>query len=133
MTLTVLHALALTDTLPQARKEGLKLFVQYKKAKDDDEVRFGVSDSSLAGAQFDHIRHQEVKSLQPDKNTLFKKMSDSDLHLIGLSDEYACPVLKLGPTATDDERKQSPRLQVTSARGARVRYMQVDIGDETCV
>jgi DNA-directed RNA polymerase II subunit RPB1 len=24
---------------PQIRKEGLKLFVQYKKAKDDDEVR----------------------------------------------------------------------------------------------
>jgi DNA-directed RNA polymerase II subunit RPB1 len=23
---------------PQIRKEGLKLFVQYKKAKDDDEV-----------------------------------------------------------------------------------------------
>ncbi|TFK38673.1 hypothetical protein BDQ12DRAFT_683152 [Crucibulum laeve] len=63
---------------PQIRKEGLKLFVQYKKAKDDDE---------------------EVKSLQPDKRlitpaevyTVFKKMSDSDLHLIGLSEEYARP------------------------------------------
>lgn len=63
---------------PQIRKEGLKLFVQYKKAKEDDE---------------------EVKSLQPDKRlitpsevyTVFKKMSDSDLHLIGLSDEYARP------------------------------------------
>lgn len=42
---------------PQVRKEGLKLFVQYKKAKDDDEVRFDVSNSSLAGAQFDHTRH----------------------------------------------------------------------------
>ncbi|KAG5643823.1 DNA-directed RNA polymerase II subunit rpb1 [Asterophora parasitica] len=63
---------------PQVRKEGLKLFVQYKKAKDDDE---------------------EVKSLQPDKRlitpsevyTVFKKMSDSDLHLLGLSEEYARP------------------------------------------
>ncbi|EGO19737.1 DNA-directed RNA polymerase II, subunit 1 [Serpula lacrymans var. lacrymans S7.9] len=63
---------------PLVRKEGLKLFVQYKKPKDDDE---------------------EVKSLQPDKRlftpsevyTTFKKMSDSDLHLIGLSDEYARP------------------------------------------
>ncbi|KAF9007912.1 beta and beta-prime subunits of DNA dependent RNA-polymerase [Cyathus striatus] len=63
---------------PQIRKEGLKLFVQYKKSKDDDE---------------------EGKSMQPDKRlitpsevyTVFKKMSDSDLHLIGLSDEYARP------------------------------------------
>ncbi|KAF9466907.1 beta and beta-prime subunits of DNA dependent RNA-polymerase [Collybia nuda] len=63
---------------PQIRKEGLKLFVQYKKAKDDDE---------------------EVKSMQPEKRlitpsevyTVFKKMGDSDLHLLGLSDEYARP------------------------------------------
>ncbi|KAG6853308.1 DNA-directed RNA polymerase II subunit rpb1 [Blastosporella zonata] len=63
---------------PQVRKEGLKLFVQYKKLKDDDE---------------------EMKSMQPDKRlitpsevyTVFKKMSDSDLHLLGLSDEYARP------------------------------------------
>ncbi|KAG1741771.1 DNA-directed RNA polymerase II, subunit 1 [Suillus paluster] len=63
---------------PQIRKEGLKLFVQYKRPKDEDE---------------------DVKSMQPDKRlitpsevyTTFKKMSDSDLHLIGLSDEYARP------------------------------------------
>ncbi|KAK0506634.1 DNA-directed RNA polymerase II, subunit 1 [Armillaria luteobubalina] len=63
---------------PLVRKEGLKLFVQYKKPKDDDD---------------------EIKSIQPDKRvfspsdvyTTFKKMSDSDLHLIGLSDEYARP------------------------------------------
>ncbi|KAG6916931.1 DNA-directed RNA polymerase II subunit rpb1 [Tephrocybe rancida] len=63
---------------PQIRKEGLKLFVQYKKSKDDDE---------------------EMKSLQPDKRlitpsevyTVFKKMSDTDLHLLGLSEEYARP------------------------------------------
>lgn len=45
------------------------------------------------------LRVQDVKSMQPDKRlftpsevyTTFKKMSDSDLHLIGLSDEYARP------------------------------------------
>ena len=26
---------------PQIRKEGLKLFVQYKRSKDDDDVRLG--------------------------------------------------------------------------------------------
>ncbi|KIJ98272.1 hypothetical protein K443DRAFT_680910 [Laccaria amethystina LaAM-08-1] len=65
-------------TQPQIRKEGLKLFLQYKKPKDDDD---------------------EIKSLQPDKRlitpsevyTVFKKMSDHDLHLLGLSDEYARP------------------------------------------
>ncbi|KAG1834608.1 hypothetical protein EV424DRAFT_1309815 [Suillus variegatus] len=59
-------------------KEGLKLFVQYKRPKDEDE---------------------DVKSMQPDKRlitpsevyTTFKKMSDSNLHLIGLSDEYTRP------------------------------------------
>ncbi|KAG2023660.1 RNA polymerase II large subunit [Coprinopsis cinerea AmutBmut pab1-1] len=63
---------------PQIRKEGLKMFVQYKKSKDDDD---------------------EMKSLQPDKRlitpseilTVFKKISDHDLHLLGLSDEYARP------------------------------------------
>ncbi|KAF9261934.1 beta and beta-prime subunits of DNA dependent RNA-polymerase [Marasmius fiardii PR-910] len=63
---------------PLVRKEGLKLFLQYKKPKDDDE---------------------EGKSMQPDKRlmtpsevyTTFKKMSDSDLHLIGLSEDYARP------------------------------------------
>ncbi|TCD64722.1 DNA-directed RNA polymerase II subunit rpb1 [Steccherinum ochraceum] len=59
-------------------EEGLKLFVQYKRSKDEDE---------------------ESKSLQPDKRlfpphevyTALKKISDSDLHLLGLSDEYARP------------------------------------------
>ncbi|KAF4604458.1 DNA-directed RNA polymerase II subunit rpb1 [Pleurotus pulmonarius] len=63
-------------TQPQVRKEGLKLFVQYKKSKEDDE---------------------DGKSLQPDKRlitpsevyTTFKKMTD--LHIIGLSEEYARP------------------------------------------
>ncbi|KAJ7451085.1 DNA-directed RNA polymerase II, subunit 1 [Mycena latifolia] len=63
---------------PQIRKEALKLFAQYKKPKDDDD---------------------EFKSMQPEKRlfspsdiyTTFKKMSDSDLNLLGLSDEYARP------------------------------------------
>ncbi|TEB31016.1 beta and beta-prime subunits of DNA dependent RNA-polymerase [Coprinellus micaceus] len=63
---------------PVIQKEGLKMFVQYKKTKDDDD---------------------EMKSLQPDKRqitpaeiyTVFKKISDHDLHLLGLSDEYARP------------------------------------------
>ncbi|KAJ7480001.1 DNA-directed RNA polymerase II, subunit 1 [Mycena galericulata] len=63
---------------PQIRKEALKLFAQYKKPKDDDD---------------------EMKSMQPEKRifspsdiyTTFKKMSDSDLNLLGLSDEYARP------------------------------------------
>ena len=80
---------------PLIRKEGLKLFVQYKRPKDDDEV---------CGMHARHatsvlIPSQDVKSLQPDKRlftpsevyTTFKKMSDSDLLLLGLSDEYARP------------------------------------------
>ncbi|TFY81801.1 hypothetical protein EWM64_g2217 [Hericium alpestre] len=63
---------------PQIRKEGLKLFLQYKRSKDEDD---------------------EIKSLQPDKRlftpsevyTTLKKITDSDLHLLGLSDEYARP------------------------------------------
>ncbi|KAF7340221.1 DNA-directed RNA polymerase subunit [Mycena venus] len=63
---------------PQIRKEALKLFAQYKKPKDDDD---------------------EMKSIQPEKRlfspsdiyTTFKKMTDSDTHLLGLSDEYARP------------------------------------------
>ena len=43
--------------------------------------------------------YQEVKSLQPDKRlfppsevyTALKKITDGDLHLLGLSDEYARP------------------------------------------
>jgi DNA-directed RNA polymerase II subunit RPB1 len=42
---------------------------------------------------------QEIKSLQPDKRlfppsevyAVLRKISDSDLHLLGLSDEYARP------------------------------------------
>jgi DNA-directed RNA polymerase II subunit RPB1 len=63
---------------PQIRKEGLKLFLQYKKSKDEDE---------------------DIKSVQQDKRlftpsevyTTLMKISESDLHLLGLSDEYARP------------------------------------------
>ncbi|KAJ6577080.1 DNA-directed RNA polymerase II, subunit 1 [Mycena sp. CBHHK59/15] len=80
---------------PQIRKEALKLFAQYKKPKDDDD---------------------EMKSMQPEKRifspsdiyTTFKKMSDSDLNLLGLSDEYARPewmiltVMPVPPPPEDD-------------------------------
>ncbi|TEB19084.1 hypothetical protein FA13DRAFT_1647413, partial [Coprinellus micaceus] len=56
---------------PLIRKEGLKMFVQYKETK------------------------YEMKSLQPDKRqitpskiyTVFKTISDHDFHLLGLSDD----------------------------------------------
>ncbi|TEB31022.1 beta and beta-prime subunits of DNA dependent RNA-polymerase [Coprinellus micaceus] len=81
---------------PVIQKEGLKMFVQYKKTKDDDD---------------------EMKSLQPDKRqitpaeiyTVFKKISDHDLHLLGLSDEYARPewmiltVLPVPPPPVEDD------------------------------
>lgn len=79
---------------PLVRKEGLKLFVQYKKPKDDDDVCYSISLTHSFS-----LYAQELKSLQPDKRpitpaevyTAFKKMSDSDLTLLGLSDEYARP------------------------------------------
>ncbi|KAJ7047176.1 hypothetical protein C8F04DRAFT_937751, partial [Mycena alexandri] len=54
------------------------LRTQYNKPKDDDD---------------------EMKSIQPEKRlfspsdiyTTFKKMTDSDLNLLGLSDEYTYP------------------------------------------
>ncbi|KAI0311763.1 beta and beta-prime subunits of DNA dependent RNA-polymerase [Amylostereum chailletii] len=63
---------------PVIRKEGLKLFLQYKKSKDEDE---------------------DGKNMEPTKRlfmptevyTTLKKISDADLHLLGLSDEYARP------------------------------------------
>ncbi|KAF6751321.1 RNA polymerase II large subunit [Ephemerocybe angulata] len=63
---------------PLVRKEGLKMFVQYKKGKDEDDGE---------------------KAHQPDKRMInpseiynvFKKITDQDLHLLGLSEEYARP------------------------------------------
>ncbi|KAI0063081.1 beta and beta-prime subunits of DNA dependent RNA-polymerase [Artomyces pyxidatus] len=63
---------------PQIRKEGLKLFLQYKKSKDeDDDIK---------------SQQQEKRLFTPSEvYTTLKKISDSDLHLLGLSDEYARP------------------------------------------
>ncbi|KAF7426730.1 DNA-directed RNA polymerase II subunit rpb1 [Pleurotus ostreatus] len=65
-------------TQPQVRKEGLKLFVQSKKSKEDDE------DGKLLQTDKRLITPSEVY-------TTFKKMTDSDLQIIGLSEEYARP------------------------------------------
>ncbi|KAI0286600.1 beta and beta-prime subunits of DNA dependent RNA-polymerase [Russula aff. rugulosa BPL654] len=61
---------------PLIRKEGLKLFLQYKKPKDEDEDIKTV--------------HQDKRLFTPSEvYTTLMKISDSDLHLLGLSDEYA--------------------------------------------
>ncbi|KAJ7151696.1 DNA-directed RNA polymerase II, subunit 1 [Mycena filopes] len=57
---------------PQIRKEALKLFAQYKKPRDDDDEMNACFNPS-------------------DIYTTFKKMTDTDLNLLGLSDEYARP------------------------------------------
>ncbi|KAH9075609.1 beta and beta-prime subunits of DNA dependent RNA-polymerase [Lactarius deliciosus] len=63
---------------PQIRKEGLKLFLQYKKPKDEDEDIKSV--------------HQDKRLFTPSEvYTTLMKISESDLHLLGLSDEYARP------------------------------------------
>lgn len=64
---------------PQIRKEGLKLFLQYKKSKNDDD--------------------EEFKAAQPEKRlftpaevyNVLKKITDEDIALLGLSEEYARP------------------------------------------
>ncbi|KIJ45198.1 hypothetical protein M422DRAFT_251383 [Sphaerobolus stellatus SS14] len=64
---------------PQIRKEGLKLFLQYKKTKDEDDM--------------------DAKSHQPEKRlftpaecwNVLKKIPSSDIALIGLNEEYARP------------------------------------------
>ncbi|KAG8968061.1 DNA-directed RNA polymerase II subunit rpb1 [Tulasnella sp. 419] len=64
---------------PLIRKEGLKLFLVYKKVKDDDEM--------------------DMKAAQPEKRAFpasdvygtLKKISDTDLEILGLSEDYARP------------------------------------------
>ena len=76
-------------------RKGLKLFVQYKRPKDDDEV-CGMHARHVASVL---ISSQDVKLLQPDKHlfrpsevyTTFKKMSGLDLLFLGLLDEYPRP------------------------------------------
>ncbi|KAG9125853.1 DNA-directed RNA polymerase II subunit rpb1 [Ceratobasidium sp. 392] len=65
---------------PLIRKEGLKLFLFYKKGRVDDDEPDGRTS-------------QPEKRLYPTSdvyNTL-KKIPDSDLALLGLSEEFACP------------------------------------------
>ncbi|TFK28353.1 RNA polymerase II large subunit [Coprinopsis marcescibilis] len=64
---------------PQIRKEGLKLFLVYKPVKED--------------------KDDDAKSMQPERRaiapseiiTTFKKITDEDLFLLGLSEAYARP------------------------------------------
>ena len=79
---------------PQIRKEGLKLFLQYKKTKDEDEVCDGCTGlrRTLTGLQDIKTIHQDKRLFTPSEvYTTLMKISDSDLHLLGLSDEYARP------------------------------------------
>ncbi|KZW00731.1 beta and beta-prime subunits of DNA dependent RNA-polymerase [Exidia glandulosa HHB12029] len=64
---------------PLIRKEGLKLFLVYKKPKDDDEMDV-------------KLNQQDKRAFQPaDVYNTLKKIPDSDLSLLGLSEEYARP------------------------------------------
>ena len=79
---------------PQIRKEGLKLFLQYKKPKDEDEVCdcHIKLNCTLMGLQDIKTVHQDKRLFMPSEvYTTLMKISDSDLHLLGLSDEYARP------------------------------------------
>ncbi|KAK0524548.1 DNA-directed RNA polymerase II core subunit rpo21, partial [Tilletia horrida] len=64
---------------PAIRKDGLKLFTQWKKGKDEDEE---------AGA-----KGQVEKKLLPASEAyqILKKMSSEDIDLLGLSEEHARP------------------------------------------
>ncbi|KAH9964633.1 beta and beta-prime subunits of DNA dependent RNA-polymerase [Russula dissimulans] len=63
---------------PLIRKEGLKLFLQYKKPKDEDEDIKAV--------------HQDKRLFTPlEVYTTLMKITDPDLNLLGLSEEYARP------------------------------------------
>ncbi|KAH7330647.1 beta and beta-prime subunits of DNA dependent RNA-polymerase [Rhizoctonia solani] len=65
---------------PLVRKEGLKLFLVYKKGRTDDE-------------EMDGRTSQPEKRLYPasDVYNTLKKIPDSDLALLGLSEEFARP------------------------------------------
>lgn len=66
-------------TQPQIRKEALKLFLQYKKSKIEDDEDF-----KAANPEKKQISAQEVYDV-------LKKINDEDLALLGLSEEYARP------------------------------------------
>lgn len=62
---------------PQIRKEGLKLFFNYKKQNDDEESRPTVQEKRQVSAQ--------------DVFSVFRKISTTDLEMLGLSEAYARP------------------------------------------
>ena len=64
---------------PQIRKESLKLFLQYKKSKNEDDEDFKSTNPEKR-----QISAQEVYNV-------LKKINDEDLALLGLSEEYARP------------------------------------------
>ncbi|KAJ6451309.1 DNA-directed RNA polymerase II, subunit 1 [Mycena sanguinolenta] len=69
---------------PQIRKEALKLFALYKTPKNGDDVSNQVQDAQSTQPQKLLLNPSEI-------STILKKMLDSDLHLLGLSDEHARP------------------------------------------
>src|SRR5712671_4515974 len=79
---------------PLIRKEGLKLFLQYKKPKDEDEVwaRHARLHRMLTVFQDIKTFNQDKRLFTPSEvYATLMKISDPDLHLLGLSDEYARP------------------------------------------
>ncbi|KZT42808.1 beta and beta-prime subunits of DNA dependent RNA-polymerase [Sistotremastrum suecicum HHB10207 ss-3] len=64
-------------TQPTIRKEGLKLFLNYKRSKDDDEEK---------------INQPEKRLFTPSEvYNVLKKISEEDLLILGLSEQYARP------------------------------------------
>lgn len=64
---------------PQIRKESLKLFLQYKKSKNDEDEEFKAA-------------HPEKRLFSPQEvYNVLRKITEDDLALLGLSEEYARP------------------------------------------
>ena len=67
---------------PNIRREGLKLFTQWKKGKGEDEE--GEETSGIAQAEKRPLPASEA-------HTILKKMSSEDIAVLGLSEENARP------------------------------------------
>ncbi len=65
---------------PLVRKEGLKLFVQYKKPKDDDDVRTTHSDNCM------------TLTTHPRRSNLFSPTSGYSLLLTSTRHSRRCPI-----------------------------------------
>lgn len=64
---------------PQIRKESLKLFLQYKKSKNEEDEEFKAA-------------QQEKRLFTPQEvYNVLRKINDEDIALLGLSEEYARP------------------------------------------